>query len=85
MSLLDNLNVSDDSLISRLLNGYVQIEQSKIDSRLAASDPSTLHYPAQPQDAQANAGSYTAQPGSISPGLLVVLAAAGLLVYSLAK
>jgi len=77
--------VSDDSLIGRLLSGYVAIEQTKVDQRLAASDPNAYHTPTYPQDAQATGASYGPAPAGLSGGALVALAAAGLLVYVLAR
>jgi hypothetical protein len=81
MSLITG-GISDDSLIGRLLNGYVAIESAKVDQRLSANNPGAIHNPSYPNDAQANAGSYTA-PGAgvtVSTGLLL-LVGAGLVIW----
>ena len=80
-------DISDDSLIGRILNGFVQIETARVDRRLLAGDPGAIHFPTQAQDAQANSASFgaPAPAGTVATSTLLLLGAAAALVIWLAK
>lgn len=80
-------NISDDSLVGRLFNGFVEIETAKVQQRLSGTDTQQLAYglPASMSNPQAAAAGYTAGVSNApSWGMLAALAvvAVGAVVLS---